>query len=99
MTRRKPVRTTVERIDIDGSEAARGRLTSEQLDHWSDLVAQGEVSFPTDLTPHEFQRLLLGVARRRRRWLVKFIADAIALDIARSQGTTLGDATNVEANV
>jgi len=73
MTHQEPVHSTVERFDIDRSEAARSSLAAEQLEQLSDLVAQGEVPFPSDLTPDEFQRLLFGVARRRRKWLVKLI--------------------------
>jgi hypothetical protein len=99
MTHQEPDISTVECFDIDKSEAAHSRPTAKQLEQWSDLVAQGEVPIPSDLTPDEFQRLLLGVARRRRKWLVKFIADAIAQDIVRSQCTSTGDAKDVEANI
>ena len=59
--------------------------TPKQFDRVAELVANGELPFPENLTAKRSQRLLVEVQQRRRRRLVKFIARMIALDIHRSR--------------
>ena len=59
--------------------------TPEQLMRLAQLVANGELPFPTNLPAERSQRLLVEVQQRRRRKLVKYIARMIALDIQRSR--------------
>jgi hypothetical protein len=49
------------------------------------MVADGEIPFPTDLSPGNLQQLARQVAHRRRTRLVRFIACAIAADIDRGR--------------
>ena len=51
----------------------------------AELIARGEVSFPTGLKKSEEQKLLHAVRDYRRRWLVHYIAGAIAQDILRTR--------------
>lgn len=60
-------------------------LTSEQVDHWAHLVANGVVSFPSHFTPADARALGCQVRRRRRERLIGFIARAIATEIWRSR--------------
>ena len=85
MTNPENVGTTSARIET------RERLNSEQISKLADLVAQGETSFPDDLDANLVERLIRGVACRRRKWFFKFIAEAIAQEIARSRRKPNGD--------
>ena len=70
--------------DISG-KVSGAQFTSEQIRHWSGLIANGEAAFPVGLTPNDSQALILAVGRSRRKRLVSFIAHAIAQDILRSR--------------
>ncbi len=61
------------------------RQPPEQLGRLAELVASGELSLPVDLPPDQLELLVRKVRQRRRRRLVRFIADAIAMDIHRSR--------------
>ena len=54
------------------------------LDRMAKLVADGEISFPTQLSPDGRDRLMVKVSRLRRARFVRYIARSIALDIHRS---------------
>ena len=55
------------------------------IDRWAQLVADGQTSFPTELTSPQRETLMHRVARLRRTRLLNFIARAIAEDIFRSR--------------
>ena len=59
--------------------------TPEQFNRVAELVANGELPFPEDLSAERSHRLLNEVQQRRRCRLVKFIAHTIAMDILRSR--------------
>ena len=61
--------------------AAEPMRTAEQVQRWSELIADGYDAFPADLTPPDRDRLRAEVCRRRRQRLVQHIARAIALDL------------------
>jgi len=61
-------------------------LPPEQFTRWTELVANGEVAFPTGLDAGQRVRLVNEVRRRRRSRLVHYVARAIAQDIARTGG-------------
>lgn len=52
----------------------------------AELIAAGQLPFPTELAESEQQQLAEQVGRLRHARLVKFIARQIALDIARTDG-------------
>ena len=55
----------------------------------AEVIANGQVPFPADLSENEAQQLRLEVVRRRRKRFIAFIARAIARDIHNSfQETT-----------
>ena len=54
-------------------------LTSEQMEHWARLLADGEVEFPDDLPVQQADALAAATRRRRRDRFVKLIARQIAL--------------------
>jgi hypothetical protein len=58
-------------------------LTAEQIDRWSELIADGRDPFPEDLPPADHERLLIAVRRRLRGRLVHLIARAIAVQLHR----------------
>lgn len=92
----------ISQSNFSTSTRGKGHEAGQGPDSWnnlSELIARGEVSFPSDLIPDDFQQLLLGVARRPRKWLVEFIANANAQDIDRSQNTSTEDMKDVEANI
>lgn len=60
--------------------------TVQGFSRWADLVARGEVAFPTGLTEGQEESLLQAVRQRRRQRLVQVIARAVAQDIRRSRG-------------
>lgn len=77
--------------DGKATKFATRRLTARQLEVWCDSIAQGESAFPSDVTPDDFKRIVIGVGRRRRQWLFNFIAEAIANDIVRKNAHLKGD--------
>lgn len=69
--------------------------TEEQLDHLAQLVAAGELPFPTGLAAELVVRLAVEVRERRRRRLVQFIARSIAesifVGVDREEGEEIQD--------
>jgi hypothetical protein len=59
------------------------RTASDCQQRLSIMVADGEVSFPTDLDDAERQSLAAAVRKRRRTTLIEFLARQIAVDIHR----------------
>ena len=57
------------------------RLTPSQLTQWADLIANGQVRFPAELSAHVAEQLRSEVAHLRRLRLIRFIAHRIAQDI------------------
>jgi len=74
-----------ERVDAETNSDSNKRLQT----NLAELIANGEVSFPTGLKKDEKQRLLQTVQDHRRRRLVRYIAGAIAQDILRSRDNQL----------
>lgn len=58
---------------------------TEQRERLAELIAQGEAPFPEVASPVERARLIVVVAKHRHTRLIRFIAHAIAHDIARSR--------------
>jgi hypothetical protein len=77
--------------DGKATKLATRRLTARQLEVWCDSIAQGESAFPGDVTPDDFKRIVVGVGRRRRQWLLNFIAEAIANDIVHANPQLKGN--------
>lgn len=65
--------------------ASTPRISPEALDKCAQLIAVGEVEWPTDLSAEQQRELQALVRRFRRAKLVKFIASQIAADIARER--------------
>lgn len=59
------------------------RTASDCQQRLSVMVADGEVSFPTDLDDAERLSLAAAVRKRRRTTLIEFLARQIAADIHR----------------
>jgi hypothetical protein len=62
-----------------------GSQPPERLARLADLVAGGEVAFPTGLDPAEDERLTAMIRARLRARLVRFIAQQIALAMHRER--------------
>jgi hypothetical protein len=54
------------------------------VDRWARLIADGQVSFPAELSLLTQEVLAREVSQFRRQRLLRFIARAIAMDIYRS---------------
>ncbi len=63
------------------AETSAESWTPVELSRWADAVASSQAPFPDDLTANRAERLMVEVARRRRKLLVTFVARAIARDI------------------
>jgi hypothetical protein len=61
-------------------------LTPEVLSRCAELLATGEIDWPSGLSDDQELALLDEVRRFRRARLVKFVASQIAADIAREEG-------------
>ena len=55
------------------------------LSRWARLIANGHMSFPTELSPQAQEALARKVSTVRKQRLLNYIARAIAADILRSQ--------------
>lgn len=64
--------------------ATSGRA-SGALDRLAKLVADGEATFPQDMSPEDLRLLVSKTRKLRRGRLVRFIARVIALDMKQSQ--------------
>lgn len=87
--RRFPTNPRVHRQPVPGRSAppaVSGPLTSDQLDRWTDVIADGECGLPRGLNQAQEQQLRELVRRRLRQRLVQFIARQIARDIQREAG-------------
>lgn len=69
----------------NSSDPSSSPTPPEVLHRWGVLVAGGETSLPTSLTPTELTVVLTVVARLRRERLIRFIAGAIARDFNRER--------------
>jgi hypothetical protein len=58
-------------------------LTTEQIDRWADVIADGRDDFPDGLPSPSRERLLTAVRERLRSRLVHLIARAIAARLRR----------------
>lgn len=72
-------------------------LAADRLERLAELVADGRVPFPLDLSPVDAARLAHAVRARSADRLVDYIAQAIAADLAASRAPQ-GDG-DVEAEV
>jgi hypothetical protein len=68
-------------------DVERSGLTDDQVACWADLIADGQDTFPTDLTPQDHDRLLTQVRSRLRARLARFVVRQIASDIKRATGS------------
>lgn len=90
MSSQKPIKR-----DLEHNETTP---LSEPVDlrRWAQLIANGELPFPTHLSASEFDRLAVEVSRLRRTRLIRYIARAIASDFERSEKLSTKDAEHVE---
>ena len=90
MTRRKlhrlnqsSVQSTPEEGQRQNPLTASRQADDDRLDHFAELIANGEAQFEDAGDDRERQALVTQVGRKRRIRLVNFIARAIAHDILR----------------
>ena len=71
----------VQHAVIERNESPGDKL---DVDRWARLIADGQVSFPAELSLLTQEVLAREVSQFRRQRLLKFIARVIAMDIYRS---------------
>ena len=71
-----------------GSQDKRGShdISADVMARCADLLANGKMDWPTDLSNDQQAELLESVRRHRRSRLIRFIASQIAADIAAEKG-------------
>lgn len=60
-------------------------LSSDQIQRWAELIADGGDRFPANLPRADQNRLAAEVRRRRRERLIRHIARVIALDLRHAE--------------
>jgi hypothetical protein len=69
-------------------------LTTEQVERWADMIADGRDEFPDRLPSPSRERLLAAVRERLRSRLVRHIARAIAAWLRRRAGSDTENTTH-----
>lgn len=73
--------------------------TPEKLDRVTKLVAEGEFSFPTGLSPDQQVLLATEVRKRRHQRLVKFISRLIARELHQPKFSLEGGKLNEKIQI